>query len=40
MVDINNSKYNSGNYIYLKDQGDRTVHQSTVNVEIHSDRSD
>lgn len=41
-VDINTNSYkdNGGNYIYLKDRGDRTAHQSTVKVEIHSDRSD
>ena len=27
-------------YIYMKDKGDRTAHQSTVNIEIHSGKSD
>lgn len=27
-------------YIYMKDRGDRTAHQSTVNIEIHSGKSD
>lgn len=44
------SKYNTENvqdsssmdyrYIYMKDRGDRTAHQSTVNIEIHSGKSD
>lgn len=44
------SKYNNDNaqdsspmdyrYIYMKDRGDRTAHQSTVNIEIHSGKSD
>lgn len=44
------SKYNTDNvqdsnpmdyrYIYMKDRGDRTAHQSTVNIEIHSGKSD
>ena len=46
----NESKYNTENvqdsssmdyrYIYMKDRGDRTAHQSTVNIEIHSGKSD
>lgn len=49
-VDINSSKYDRDNiqdsshedyrYIYMKDRGDRTAHQSTVNIEIHSGKSD
>lgn len=49
-VDIDSSKYNKDNaqdsshedyrYIYMKDRGDRTAHQSTVNIEIHSGKSD
>lgn len=49
-VDISSSKYDRDNiqdsshedyrYIYMKDRGDRTAHQSTVNIEIHSGKSD
>lgn len=49
-VDISGSKYDRDNiqdsshedyrYIYMKDRGDRTAHQSTVNIEIHSGKSD
>lgn len=49
-VDINGNKYDRDNiqdsshedyrYIYMKDRGDRTAHQSTVNIEIHSGKSD
>lgn len=47
--DINTGSYKSDNdsnkdldyrYIYMKDKGDRTAHQSTVNIEIHSGKSD
>ena len=49
-VDIDGNKYDRDNiqdsshedyrYIYMKDRGDRTAHQSTVNIEIHSGKSD
>ena len=49
-VDISGNKYDRDNiqdsshedyrYIYMKDRGDRTAHQSTVNIEIHSGKSD
>lgn len=45
---LNDSSYGPGEdssdndyrYVYLKERGDRTSHQSTVNIEIHSGKSD
>lgn len=40
MSTINVLEGNSYRYIYAKENGDRTAHQSTVNIEIHSGKSD